>query len=107
VTFDIDEACAAARTRVHARVDVMHYDACKQTAILAESARRSIGQKVRYWQEQRRALHRSPFDIRAAQDELNGRRARMIAQLTLRHAYIVRASRLPSAEAMARRVADA
>lgn len=48
--MSLDEACAAARRRVHALVDARHYAARRETSAMAESARRSIGQRFRYLQ---------------------------------------------------------
>lgn len=104
MSFDLEEAFAAARRRVHARIDVLEYDARKEIAILAESARRSIGQRLRYWQEARRALHGGIGFVRdgkwirpywgassvitpeyvAAQAAMNRNRARMMAELAMR-----------------------
>jgi len=45
----LDLRVEAARRRIHAQIDILHAKARAETESMAESARRSIGQRFRYW----------------------------------------------------------
>lgn len=48
MSFDLFAEIMEARAKVHVLVDILHEHARKETAAMAESARRSTGQRFRY-----------------------------------------------------------
>lgn len=55
--MNLDAEIKAARERIHTGIDILHAKARAETESMAESARRSIEQRFRYWNALRLAGH--------------------------------------------------